>query len=282
MEAQSPELEAKMGEEWKDGCYQQPLEDCLRKVTERWRCDRNASWANQRASDAIVERFETLREIIKPLDKQEVFKAIEQYAECIMESSQRIGASRGLLTELSRSHDYHDCEDFLQYTNEGVQTHLAEALVASLGEAASRLVDLAAWEIQAIEDLRLSESAKEFLRLVTNCYVWGFNAPCIIICRSAIEEVLRSKLDYETCEKHLGARRGRQPGFHLADYIEVARRESLISDKVAKEAHTIRERANKVLHNDPKLTEKTGESIGQTVRILCMIETGEDPWHVSF
>jgi hypothetical protein len=80
---------------------------------------------------------------------------------------------------------------------------------------------------------------------------------------------------YETCEKYLGRRRGQQPGFSLKDYIEVAKHQGLVSEELAKEAHMIRERANKVLHNDPRLTEKTQESITGTVRILYMIETGE-------
>jgi hypothetical protein len=47
-----------------------------------------------------------------------------------------------------------------------------------------------------IEGVKLGKSAKEFWRLVKDSYVWGFDGPCIIICRSVIEDVLRSKIDY--------------------------------------------------------------------------------------
>jgi len=264
-------------QEWKQGSYQYPLEDCLLKALERWRSDRCASWANEIGSNDILDKCEYLSDIIQPFEKQEIFKKIEEFAQIILNSRPGAGDS-GPLTELGVEGDYYyGCRDFIQYTKESVQTYLAEALVNKLGEAASRLVDLAEDETFRIEGLKLTESAKGFLRLVINSYVWDFNAPCIIICRSVIEDVLRSKIDYDTCEKHLGKRLGRQQGFSLADYIDVARHEGFINEKLAKMAHGIRERANKVLHNDPRLTEKTEESISQTVRILCMLETGKDP-----
>ncbi len=270
-----------MDEEWKESSYQQTFEDCLLKAIEQWKSDRCASWANAIGTNEIVEKFEHLFEIIQPFEKQEIFKKIEQFAQRVRESRPGVGDS-GPLTELQIDLDYYyGCRDFIQYAKESVQTYLAGELTAKLREAASRLVDLAEWEIQVIEDLKLSKSAKGFLQLVTDSYVWGFYAPCIIICRSVIEEVLRSKIDYDTCEKHLGSRHAQQQGFSLADYIEVARHEGFINEELAKRAHAIRERANKVLHSDPRLTEKTKESVSQTVRILCMLETGKDLFHIE-
>ena len=270
-----------MGEEWKEGSYQQPLEDCLLKALEQWRHDRSASWSNERGSNDILDRCENLSDVIQAFEKQEIFKAIERFTLCILASSPGVGDS-GPLTELGHdATDYYFCRDFIEYTKESVQAHLAERLIAKLREAASRQVDLAEMETFLIEGLKLSKSAKEFLRLVWNTYAWGFDAPCIAFCRSAIEEVLRNKIDDDTCEKWLGKRRSRQQGFSLVDYVAVAQHEGLIKKELAEEADTIRLRANKVLHNEPKLTGKTEDSIRKTVRILCMIESGIDPGHIE-
>jgi hypothetical protein len=273
------EVDDDMGEEWKEGCYRQALEDYLLEAVEQWRHDRSASWSNALGTNDILDRCENLWDVIQPFEKQEIFKAIEHFGRCILESSPGIGDS-GPLTQLGVDGEpYYSCPDFLHYTKESVQICLAEALAAKFGEAASRLVDLSEEEAWRTEGLKLSENAQKFLHLVWKTYVCGFDASCIAVCRSAIEEVLRNKIDDATLEKRFGKRGSHQQVFSLKDYIQVARLEGLLSEELAKEADTIRVRANKVLHTDPGLTEKTKESISMTVGILFMMDTGRDPWH---
>ena len=177
----------------------------------------------------------------------------------------------GKLTELGHDHtDYYFCRDFIQYTQESLQTYLAKESIAKLREAATRLTDLAENELYWLETLKLSEAARRFLQLLKMSYIWGFYAQCIIICRSVIEDVLRRKID---SEKH--------QAYCLYEYIEVAKREGLINSELANKSGDIRVRANKIIHDDPGLTKKARETIFDTIRIIYMLETGKDPSHID-
>lgn len=213
--------------------------------------------------------------IIGPLNKHKVFKEIETFAQCIWKSFQ---GEKSLSDHAADFEPYYDCPAFLQYVTENLQVRLTVSHVQDLAEAASCMVKLSRDELWLMEELKLSRSANEFWQLIKISRIYGFDAPCIILCRSAIEDVLRAKVGYEVCERHFGMRRGKQSGFCLADFIEAAKLESILTDDLAKEAHAIRQRANRLIHGEPRLTARTEETIGQTVRIVCMIETGKDPW----
>jgi hypothetical protein len=99
-------MEVEMGEEWKEGSYQHPFEDWLLKAIEQWRSDRCASWANALGENEIVENCECLSPSIEPLDKQEIFKAIEDFARRILESRPGAG-DLGPLTELGTEGEWY-------------------------------------------------------------------------------------------------------------------------------------------------------------------------------
>jgi len=71
---------------------------------------------------------------------------------------------------------------------------------------------------------------------------------------------------------------GKRQNYSLEDRIVVAKQESILNDEIAKIATDIRQRGNKVIHEDPKLIEKVRETIKGAIRVISVVTSGVDPF----
>jgi len=262
-------------EDWKKGCYRDALDDFLKNAIYEWKRDREISWSSGGPAEDIEDIVENLEGATEePLQKQEVFDKIEELAEAIFKSSLKFGDSQHLS---NLGHDltvYFFCPEFVKHTGESLEPHLAGSIIAKLSEAANRLVNLGEDGLWAFEQVPLSSMVKKFLRSAIRSYVWGFDAQCLAFCRSAIEDVLGSKL------RDVYKERGEtfdEYNNSLHGYIIFAEQEGLLDKEYVQKARDVRIRANHVLHRDPGLIERTQDTIHKTAQVIAVIETGSDP-----
>ena len=86
-----------------------------------------------------------------------------------------------------------------------------------------------------------SDKVKDILGEATNCYVYGFNQAAVVLCRAALDYLLKEKLGKKEDEEH-----------KLSDLIREARKESLLSkDKMKKKAWNVKEIGDRVMHAHP-------------------------------
>jgi len=250
---------------WGQGTYKYPLGDSLKIAINQWKDNRQESWAKSGIPGNIKNIIENLEETFggRPLKKKEVFKIVEEFAEAVIATNKNLVNSRNL-TEFERGliNYFYEETDLFRYTEEHLEVYLAENAIEKIEKATRRLMSLE-WELYTIKNLHLIPAVTDFLQLVTRSYIWGFDTECTILCRSAMEQAI---------ENRVGS------GYRLVDLINVAKKKGVINNDIADIAHKIREKANKILHRDPNVTEDALGTIKETVRVISVVTGGHDPF----
>ena len=126
--------------------------------------------------------------------------------------------------------------------------------------AAERLWNL----IYAAHKLKLRGKSADFLKRVTRCYIFGFDAECVVMCRSTLEAVFDSVISNDDCIDVLGAGNRHvedgAPLYSLFERINVARQKRRISKETAWRAHDVRKAGKEVVHRWPKVPKRFGDS----------------------
>lgn len=262
--------------DWGEGTYRDSFKNHIKTAIDRWENDRRNSWLRQEVPETITKVIDDLWEALggPPYEKQELFVMIEELAQAIISTSNKPEKS-GALGKFS-GHNFNESVELFKYVEEHLAIYLAKNFINKINKAADRLVSLE-YSLTIMENFKMNKTIAKFLTLVTRSYVWGFDAECIILCRSAMEKAIEDKVTYEMCENILGKRYGKQQNYVLADRIMVAQKEGLIEKEIAKIANNIRVRGNKVLHDDPNLTKTVFKTITDTIRVISIMTTGHDP-----
>ena len=114
--------------------------------------------------------------------------------------------------------------------------------------AATRLLLLSDLRVPANPTVRV----RAFLKQAAQCFVWGFDVPCIVFCRSAIDVAL----------KDLGFEKG-----NLKERINKTSDELLDPDH-KRYAHDVRDLGNDAVHDKPLAVEDVLEVIRKTLLVL--------------
>jgi len=123
--------------------------------------------------------------------------------------------------------------------------------VARSRKAATRLLSLASLRIPS----KPTKVTRSFLRQAGECFVWGFDAPCIVFCRSVIDVAL----------KDAGIRRGT-----LEQRICDAPGDILDQDG-KKDAHHVRKLGNDAVHDKPLAMDDVLNAVRKTLLVLQQI-----------
>ena len=100
-----------------------------------------------------------------------------------------------------------------------------------------------------------TERTRAFLRQATQCFVWGFNVPCIVFCRSVIDVAL----------KDAGIRKGT-----LEQRINNAPAKLLDAERKGY-AHEVRDLGNDAIHDKPLAMKDVLDVIRKTLIVLQQI-----------
>jgi hypothetical protein len=98
--------------------------------------------------------------------------------------------------------------------------------------------------------------AAAFLKQVGKCYLFGFDAECVVMCRSVLDRKFDSHVSADDCVSAIGPnhRRNRkgEPMFDLYDRIQTSRTLRKLGDEVVVAAEAVREAGNEAVHRFPK------------------------------
>lgn len=124
----------------------------------------------------------------------------------------------------------------------GTRTIIAQKM------AEERFFHLLAW----CSDGNVSPLTKHYLHRAAECYLYGFDEQCVIMCRSSLEAAFSNAVPDKTCEDSPRLKqkyKGRnQHDFTLKDRIEVAKDTNTCTQNVYDYANWIRNTANDVVH----------------------------------
>jgi len=114
-----------------------------------------------------------------------------------------------------------------------------------------------------------------FLRRVSNCYLYGLDAECMVMCRSVLDAELEAEISNDECIDVLGQRT--PPYFGLADRIAVALKQERITYEGAQDARDVKDAGNMAVHGSPEVVVKgmtASHVIEKTIRVIEELNAG--------
>lgn len=146
--------------------------------------------------------------------------------------------------------------------SERVAIELGKEAVTPLKDGVKRT-----WLLVALsQPVEPSGRAAEFLKHVSRCYVYGFMAECVILCRSVLDAEFGAEISTDECIDTLGPRR--PPYFVLDDRIAVAVKRGRISPETAGCARTVQETGNRTVHRKPDNVSDAMPIIALTLHVI--------------
>lgn len=123
--------------------------------------------------------------------------------------------------------------------------HLADDFAARVIVAANRVLQLSNLLVSG----KPSDDTVRFLRRISRCFIWGFDAECVILCRGAIDTAFTSAVPDATCDKHGLVRASF--GHTLTNRIRAALLEGIIDDETKRAAFRVNTPATEAAHRNP-------------------------------
>jgi len=162
-------------------------------------------------------------------------EACNQAAEALVTGVKDLSGTDAMadLKELAEASDFQQGKPF-ELLNEHFCISLGWEAMDMLSKARSRFLDL----LLLLRERALCDEARAFLQRVARCYLFGFDAECVVMCRSVLDLELGNAVD-------------RQAGKSLCEKIKAAYDVGMISDTECKTAHDVRCQGNKAVHEDP-------------------------------
>lgn len=140
------------------------------------------------------------------------------------------------------------------FVSDVFELELAKAMMPILENAPNRAVDL----LKLLAAASPEQSTEDFLRLVSRCYIWGFGAECVILCRSSLESALR--------EKHRSLRK--DPPNTLFKMIKSAATERWLDREGFKAANAVRHRARILVHDSAAARTDVLDTMRKTLGLI--------------
>lgn len=161
-----------------------------------------------------------------------------------------------------------------------IDNRLGEETVRMQATAERRFLSLVLMGKEAITD----ERTKPYLQLATQCYLFGFDEQCVIMCRSALEAAFMEVVPKELCVK---LQKQLRPGKTWVEYnlkyrIDAADASKAIDQHWIDVASLVNEAAKDVIHPDRGKAaniepEKTGAVLFGTIHVVQALMKGAKP-----
>jgi hypothetical protein len=160
-----------------------------------------------------------------------------------------------------------DKESPLKLVWERFGIELALEIIPEITPAADRLFEL----FRMVLKTHPSEPTQKFLGRLARCYIWGFEAECVILCRAVLDTAFKDAVDNEVCEKYSNKRpSNKRPydNFTLVDRIYAAEKEGLINEATRKLAKKVKARGDKAVHYQPDITKDILGTMRDTLVVI--------------
>jgi len=118
-----------------------------------------------------------------------------------------------------------------------------------------------------------SPKTRRFLSLVSRCYIYGLDGPCLIVCRGVLDTAFdKEAVPDDVCEKHRGKREDREHKYGLADRIISANCEGIISREIKHRALDVKDRGDDAVHAAQFAKRDVLDTIQDTLAVLQALD----------
>jgi hypothetical protein len=156
-------------------------------------------------------------------------------------------------------------EPLLKLVWERLCIHMAwPAVEEKIVVGANRILHL----VELLARAEPSAEALQFLARVSRCFIWGFDIECVILCRAVIDSAFQSRVGQDMCARYCSPRPGYAGNYTLAQRIEAARREKIITQLVTDAARRVVGEGNNLLHVRPELTSDPLAVLEDTLTVI--------------
>lgn len=226
-----------------------------------------------KGSDTLIyDDYEKMTEPYELMEqRQEFLNPIDGLRDMWIEQAKTHGLDIGeIMSMLKRMSNWHDDNEerpdddsHLKILWERLIIDLArDAIENKLIKGTNRLLRLV--------DLFMQEKPQgqtvDFLRRISRCYIWGFDPECVILCRSALDTAFKDKIHDKICKKY--RRPAARYGYTLAQRINAAEKENMISSDRAKKARAVNGVATETVHDQPDITRDSLKFVKMTLAVI--------------
>lgn len=134
-------------------------------------------------------------------------------------------------------------KDIAWVLQETIDDNLGTFTIEAQATAENRINHLLAF----VQNYGVSIYTKKYLHRITQCYLFGFDEQCIIMCRSALESALIQSVPDNMCKKH---KPKKDDKYYLGNRIEVAKELDLFNKDFFEHITYINETAKDLIHPD--------------------------------
>jgi len=158
-------------------------------------------------------------------------------------------------------------EPLLKYVWERLEANLAHDFAREVLElGATRTLQL--WGL-ILSEAELPKNTIEFLSRVSRCFIWGFDAECVILCRSAIDTHLRETISDSLCDKYEGP--SPKHGYTLVHRIHAAYKARCIDERGKKAAIAVKQRGKTIAHYDSNAVKDVFGTIKNALIVISQL-----------
>lgn len=234
-------------------------------------------------SDYLLSRLKSRQSEVawylhfRELDWSEIIQSAERIADAIMKCAEDIGGQEAFVSlidileaeEPDKNGNAH--EIFSLVAMEAIEESLAQHVIGALAFARKRIINL----LSTSKEMVASARARDFLRRVSRTYLLGFDAECIVMCRSALEAQFDAEISNDDCitvlRRQLNVSDRDQPLFNLCEKINVAAKLGKITQQIKSLAHEVRDTANTVVHEKPAPPCDATKILKKTVAVITAL-----------
>jgi Domain of unknown function (DUF4145) len=245
---------------------------------------REASYILGRVSDEYCQEREEYRAEQTKSPGHIGIDALAQYDRLVSELFRKAGrlvvgegsSSIVTLRELAKLKDSIRSKsgDTDELLTESIAYQVIEETYKTAHTMEDRIIDL----ILVVGEVDTSKRARRFLERVSRCYLFGFDAECVVMCRAVLDAEFQARIPADDCIDILGNRpiRNGHPMVDLTDRISVAVNCGIISSNCGQIAHAIRKIGNDVVHGAPAITSDALAIITRVIDVLREMDGGPD------
>jgi hypothetical protein len=147
-----------------------------------------------------------------------------------------------------------------------IDERIGHEIVSMQASAEYRFKKLVLIGKKALTDL----CTTEYLHRVSQCYLFGFDEQCVIMCRSALEAAFLQSVPDHVCEEVPEVRDRHRPGnygavYYLSDRMDAAGAKGIANARTLKLARSVNEVANRLIHPNRSRRELDDETMDMIV-----------------
>ena len=240
--------------------------------------------------ETALDEYQQARQAYLDAEAKELGPEAEQQlsrmnraADALVKGTQELVGVDGIeqLRELAGMPEFSSGKPF-ELVQEHVCIEFGWQVMKMLATARERFLDL----LFLLQDREPSPSAKAFLQRVARCYLFGFDAECVVMCRAVLDREFGETVvdddqvsewweSYKNTPKGKNYRGKRPPYGNLRAKIQAAVFAEMIEEADGKAADVVRKRGNDGVHKNPDKDDAL-DAVEKTLQVLDALAEGNN------